>query len=131
LMLGACSDSGPSRDGNAQGIPASQTPAAPTATPNVSILRWGPQTTKAGLGFAVQKNGNSAMWFEQRGIEDVAAVEVWFDQTPLPGTIVKANELVTVEVPPQLFTKPGTFSLRVKLQLSGQYIEVGTFEVLP
>jgi hypothetical protein len=108
-----------------------QAKSASVATPNVSILRWGPQTTKAGAGFAVQKNGNSALWFEQRGIENNADVEIWFDTTRLPGTIVKANEVITVEVPAQLISRPGVFSIYMTLQSSGRRIDVGSFEVLP
>jgi hypothetical protein len=42
----------------------------------VSILKWGPQQTKVGTSFFPQPNGNSALWFEQRGIHNAESVSV-------------------------------------------------------
>jgi hypothetical protein len=99
--------------------------------PAVTVLKWGPQGTKAGVGFAVQKSGNSALWFEQRGIHSAPSVEVWFDQTRLSGMAIKPDEGGSAEVPPELIAKPGKYPVYLKLLPSGQRVELGVFEVTP
>jgi len=106
--------------------------AAPDpAPPQVTILKWGPQGTKAGQGFAVQKGGNSALWFEQRGIHSAPSVEVWFDQTRLPGMAITPDQGGSAEVPPELLAKPGKYPVYLKLLPGGQRVDLGVFEVTP
>lgn len=115
-------------------VPAVATPPALTVqspTPVVKVMNWGPQFTKAGQGFAVQKSGNSALWFEQRGVHSADSAEVWFDQTRLPGMAIKPNEGGSAEVPAQLLAKPGRYSVYLKLLPGGEKVEIGTFEVTP
>jgi hypothetical protein len=122
-LTGGCSDSSPPK--------APEPGASPVAAPTVTVLKWGPQSTKAGTGFAVQSNGNSALWFEQRGLYVAGSVEVWFNQTRLQGVALKPNEAGSAEVPPELLTKAGKYPLHLKLQPSGQRVELGVFEVTP
>lgn len=132
-LLAGCSDPAP---------PSAPTPGAPPsvagssaatqpAAPAVTILKWGPQATKAGTGFAVQKSGNSALWFEQRGVHSADSVEVWFDQTRLPGMALTPNEGGSAEVPPELLAKPGRYAVYLKLVPGGQRVDLGEFEVTP
>ena len=101
------------------------------ATVQVSVLNWGPQVTKAGTGFSMQANGNSALWFEQRGIPHAGAAELWLDKTALPGVIITPNEAGSAEVPPTLISKPGKYPVYVIFRPQNQRVELGTFEVLP
>ena len=132
--LGACSDGGapvapsPGAKPSVPGAAASST--APTG-PQVTVLKWGPQGTKAGVGFAVQKGGNSALWFEQRGIHSAPSVEVWFDQTRLPGMAITPDQGGSAEVPPELLAKPGKYPVYLKLLPGGQRVDLGVFEVTP
>lgn len=133
-LLAGCSDPAP---------PSAPTPGAPpsvagapagaavAAAPTVTILKWGPQSTRAGTGFAVQKSGNSALWFEQRGVHSADSVEVWFDQTRLPGMALTPNEGGSAEVPPELLAKPGRYAVYLKLVPGGQRVDLGEFEVTP
>jgi hypothetical protein len=79
----------------------------------------------------VQSNGNSALWFEQRGLYVAGSAEVWFDQTRLQGVALKPNEAGSAEVPPELLTKAGKYPVYLKLQPGGQRVELGIFEVTP
>lgn len=100
-------------------------------TNDVTILKWGPQGTKAGTGFAVQANGNSALWFEQRGIHSAESVQVWWDATQLPGMAITPNVGGSAEIPPSLISAPGKFPVYLILQPQNQRVDIGTFEVLP
>ena len=125
-----CSDS----SGPAKPTPAAVTPpavAVPAPAPTVTVLNWGPQSTKAGQGFSVQKNGNSALWFEQRGVHSAESVEVWFDQTRLPGMALKPNVGGSAEVPPEVLAKPGKYPVYLKLLPGGQRVDLGMFVVAP
>jgi hypothetical protein len=130
VWLMGCSDSA----GPAKSTPAPATPpavAAPAPAPAVKVLNWGPQSTKVGQGFSVQKSGNSALWFAQRGVHSSDSAEVWFDQTRLSGMVIKPNEGGSAEVPAQLLAKPGRYPVYLKLLPSGEKVELGTFEVTP
>jgi hypothetical protein len=118
LALVACSD----------GVKDS---AVAEAKIEISILKWGPQGTKAGNGFAIQPNGNSALWFEQRGIHNAESVQVWFDNTKLTGMALTPNVGGSAEVPPTLIAKPGKYPVYLILKPQNQRVELGTFEVLP
>ena len=108
---------------------AVQNSPAPVA-PNVTIIKWGPQVTKASQGFSVQSNGNSALWFEQRGIQSAPSVEVWFDQTRLPGVVINPDQMGSAEVPSDLLTRPGRYPVYLKVLPNGTRVELGIFEVV-
>jgi len=97
----------------------------------VAILKWGPQGTKAGSGFSIQPTGNSALWFEQRGIHSAESVQVWFDKTQLTGMAITPNVGGSAEVPPALIAKPGKYPVYLILEPQNQRVDLGTFEVLP
>ncbi len=97
----------------------------------VTVSKWAPQSTKAGVGFSLQPNGNSAIWFEQRGINSAESVEVWFDKTKLDGMVIVPGERGSAEVPPALLTKPGKFPVYFLLKPSNRRVEIGLFEVTP
>ena len=108
-----------------------KTPVTTAGKVEVSILKWGPQGTKAGTGFAVQANGNSALWFEQRGINSAESVQVWFDNTQLAGIALTPNVGGSAEVPPSLISQPGKYPVYLILKPQNQRVELGTFGVLP
>lgn len=97
----------------------------------VQVLNWGPKETKVGIGFSIQPNGNSALWFQQRGIPHAGAAEVWMDQTALTGTVITPNESGSAEVPAALIAKPGKYPVYLILKPQNQRVDLGTFEVLP
>ncbi|MBD8049680.1 hypothetical protein [Limnohabitans radicicola] len=108
-----------------------KTPASTENKVEVSILKWGPQGTKAGKGFAIQANGNSALWFEQRGVHSAESAQVWFDNTQLTGMAITPNVGGSAEIPPALIAKPGKYPVYLILKPQNQRVELGTFEVLP
>lgn len=130
-LLAGCSDSSAPKAPSPGAAPTVPAVAPAPAAPVVTILKWGPQGTKAGVGFSVQKSGNSALWFEQRGIHSAAGVEVWFDQTRLSGMAIKPDEGGSAEVPAELLTKPGKYPVYLKLLPGGQRVDLGVFEVTP
>lgn len=106
-------------------------PTQVKVTPEVTVIKWGPQFTKVKTPFGLQPNGNSALWFEQRGIHSADSVEVWLGDTQLPGMAIKPNEGGSAEVPAALLNKPGQLPLYFILKPSGQKVEVGFLEVKP
>lgn len=118
FLLIACSDE-------------AKTPVTAASKIEVLILNWGPQETKAGTGFAIQANGNSAIWFKQRGIHSADSVQVWFDNSKLAGMALTPNVDGSAEVPPSLLSKPGKYPVYLILKPQNQRVELGTFEVLP
>ena len=106
-------------------------PAQVKKVQEVSVSKWGPQSTKVNITFAKQPNGNSALWFEQKGIHSAESVEVWLGDTKLSGMAIKPNEGGSAEVPAALLSKPGQLALYFILKPSGQKIDVGMFEVKP
>lgn len=125
LMLCACSE---------QKAPADSKPAPSASAPvlvaaEVKIAQWGPNTTKVGQGFAQQANGNSALWFEQKGIFSPDGVEVWLGNNKLDNLIITPDSLGTVEVSPALLKVPGRFPLYLVVKADGKKIQIGEFEV--
>jgi hypothetical protein len=120
LCISACSDS--TKDA---------LPTSAEVKNTVTVVNWGPQFTKAGASFAVQANGNSALWFEQRGIHSAESVQVWFDNTQLKGMAITPNVGGSAEVPPALISKPGKYPVYLILKPQNQRVDLGTFEVLP
>jgi hypothetical protein len=129
ILVGCSDPATPPVPGAQPTVPGVSAPAP--AAPQVTILKWGPQGTKAGQGFAVQKSGNSALWFEQRGIHSAPSVEVWFDQARLPDIAIKPDQGGSAEVPPELLAKPGRYPVYLKLVPGGQRVDLGVFEVTP
>jgi hypothetical protein len=106
-------------------------PAQVQQVQEVTVAKWGPQSTKVKTTFATQANGNSALWFEQKGIHSAESVEVWLGDTKLSGMAIKPNEGGSAEVPAALLSKPGQLALYFILKPSGQKIDVGMFEIKP
>lgn len=103
-------------------------PAQPVA-PAVQVINWGPKGAVVGQGFSVQKNGNSAIWFEARGIGNANMVEVWFGDRKLDGMAIIPNEGGSAEVPAELLAKVGKFPIYLLMKPEGTRVELGTFEV--
>jgi len=122
LLLGACSDK---RDQVSAADPSVQR----TVSGDVKIGAWGPQSTKLGQRFGQQANGNSAFWFEQKGIFSSKDAEVWLDKNKLENLIIKPDALGTVEVDPELIKKPGNYSLYIVILSDGKKINIGEFQV--
>lgn len=122
FLLGACSD---------QKSPsvAPVVPPVAAAAPDVKVAQWGPNTTVAGKGFAKQANGNSALWFEQKGIVSPDSVEVWFGTSKLENLIITPDVVGTVEVPPELLKKAGKYPVYLVVKANGKKVDIGEFEV--
>jgi hypothetical protein len=121
IFLGGCSEK---KD------PSSiNTAEAAKTTQSIEVLNWGPKETVAGKSFAVQKNGNSAIWFEQRGINNAAMVEIWFDDHRLESIAISPDKVGTAEVPPELITKPGKYAIYIRTNPEGKRIDIGIFEI--
>lgn len=122
FLLGACSD-------NRDRVSAADTTVQRTVSGDVKIGAWGPQAIKLGQGFNQQANGNSAFWFEQRGIFGPNDVEVWIDKSRLDNLIIKPDMMGTVEVSPELIKKPGKYLVYLVILSDGKKINIGEFEV--
>jgi hypothetical protein len=124
LMLAACS-----QQSDTPGADTKAPAPAATAVPAIQIVNWGPRSTPAGKGFAVQPNGNSAIWFEARGVSTANPIEVWFGDRKLEGMALIPDKGGSAEVPPELIAKPGGFPIYLKEKSSGTRVDLGTFEV--
>jgi hypothetical protein len=108
---------------------ASKAEAVQPVAPAIQVLNWGPRATAARMGFSVQKNGNSAIWFEARGIGNADMVEVWFADRKLDGMAIKPGEGGSAEVPAELLAKPGKYPVYLVTKPEGTRVELGVFEV--
>jgi hypothetical protein len=79
------------------------------ATLPLVLKEIGPLKTKAGQGFNVQPNGESAMWFKAENATKTT-VAVW-GETRLNTTFVNPTELTASIVPKELYSKPGQIQL--------------------
>jgi len=128
IALSGCSDKKDVPVAPKLDTPTAAAPAAPAA-PAVQVLNWGPKATAAGQGFSVQSGGNSAIWFEQRGIGNAQMVEVWFADRKLEGMAITPDQGGSAEVPPDLIAKPGKYPVYLVIKPEGTRIDMGTFEV--
>lgn len=109
LLLTACSKN-PANEANA--TVASDSSAAQGALHgNLKITSWGPDSTRAGVTFNAQPNGEAALWVRLNQSIDGYQASVEFDGTLLPGNVT--DNLVTAGVPAMLYAKPGAYTLRV------------------
>jgi hypothetical protein len=122
LLLGACSDQ------KSPSVAPAVPPIAAVAV-DVKVAQWGPNTTVAGKGFAQQANGNSALWFEQKGIASPDSVEVWFGTSKLESLIITPDIVGTVEVPAELLKTAGKYPVYLVVKANGKRVEIGEFEV--
>ena len=67
------------------------------------ILKFGPTTTKPGIGFNTLPDGESYLWFKTANVNDV--VEVRMDDETLNST--SSIDMITCLVPKKFFIKPG------------------------
>jgi hypothetical protein len=72
------------------------------------LKQMGPMKTKAGVGFNVQPNGESAIWTITENATRTTVV-VW-GETQLHSTFGSAKA-VTALVPKELYSKPGQFQV--------------------
>lgn len=115
---------------NKKEVPEMPKAEAPVVVaPVIQVLNWGPTVTQAGKGFSVQSTGNSAIWFEQRGIGNAQMVEVWFADRKLEGMVITPDKGGSAEVPPDLIAKPGKYPVFLVIKPEGMRIDMGTFEV--
>ena len=122
IFMFGCSD----RHDNAQ---QHSTENSQKDTSAITIVNWGPKFTQVDTGFAVQSNGNSAIWFEQRGIERKEDIRIFFDGTELGGVAIIPNG-GSAEIPKSLLRKEGKFPIYIILKNDDQ-VELGHFNVLP
>jgi hypothetical protein len=97
--------------------------------PSVEIIKWGPQSTVVGAGFAVQSDGNSAIWFEQKGIDSADGIKVFFNDAQLTDIAITPNAGGSAEVPMALLQEEGKFPIYIILK-SGKRVDLGAFAII-
>jgi len=77
---------------------------------NLKILKYGPSTIRANIGFHVQANGESALWIMMnQDLQGKAYIVI--NGTRLPG--VHRGNIVSAEIPSSLYSKPGSYPMYV------------------
>ena len=77
---------------------------------NLKILKYGPSTIRANIGFHVQANGESALWIMMsQDLQGKAYIVI--NGTRLPG--VHRGNIVSAEIPSLLYSKPGSSPMYV------------------
>ena len=120
--LGGCTDQKSATSSTEQQLGQPQTPA-------ITVIKWGPQGTTAGKGFSLQSNGNSAIWFEARGIGNAEMVEIWFADKKLSGMAIVPDAGGSAEVPATLISTPGKYPVYLVIKPEGKRVDLGIFEV--
>ena len=81
------------------------------------LKQMGPMKTKAGVGFNVQSNGESAIWTTTENATKTTVI-VW-GETQLRSTFGSPKG-VTALVPKELYTKPGKFQVHLSDTRTGK-----------
>lgn len=135
IVLSAC-DSQPTA---APGAAASNAPAvaAPAPMPEpgsvvpsaVTIIKWGPERTKAGEPFNVQADGNSGIWFElDAAVPAGTSISGSFGGKPLIGPVVD-GKFGAATIPVDYLATPGTYPLELHIPADGPAIAGGSIIV--
>lgn len=99
------------------------------AAPNIRITAWGPQSTLAGKGFNVQKNGVSAIWFKMSGAATPSMMEAWFGNKKMEKFSVSPNKGGAMQVPQELIANKGEFPVYLVHKPSKKRYDIGKFIV--
>jgi hypothetical protein len=86
---------------------------------------WGPQETDEGKGVNIQPDGVSAVWISASGISPDPGTQVTFGTFSGLGVVV-SEKLVTVGVPKDVITNPGTYDVQI-IEPNGRKSHVGVF----
>lgn len=84
---------------------------------NLEILKYGPSTIRANIGFHVQANGESALWIQMNRYLQ-GKLYIVINGTRLAG--VHRGNIVTAEIPAPLYSKPGSYPMYV-LEVVGNH----------
>lgn len=114
LTVGGCGNGGSQNNGGANsGAGASKVAA-------FHIKNWGPKSTKAGIPFNKQPNGNAAFWVKVGSSAEGTDAELVFAGHALPTAI--QDNLLTAQVSRDLYGQPGKYALQVKRSAGGKEI---------
>lgn len=126
LLVSACNPQQPVA-GIAAGAAAAS--AGNSAEAELTVVNWGDRSTRAGIPFNVQADGQSGIYFELSQPVRSAGVNVSFDGKPLDGVVVNGS-IVTATIPSAYLAEPGSYPLVLELQPAATRIEAGDFQVV-
>lgn len=98
-------------------------------SPEINVTAWGPQSTQAGKGFNIQKNGVSAIWFKMSGVVAPGTMEAWFGDRKLENFSVASDKGGGIQIPQELLAKTGEYPVYLVHNLSRKRYEIGKFLV--
>ncbi|MCP4693498.1 MAG: hypothetical protein GY859_36015 [Desulfobacterales bacterium] len=82
-------------------------------TDGLIIEKFGPISTTAGKGFNAQPGGESAMWFNTRGVYNKSIVVV-FGEEKVKAVVDVKRQVVTTVVPESVFASPGPVEIYLR-----------------
>jgi len=91
------------------------------------ILRFGPITTKPGMEFNKQPNGDSVMWFKVKNVESSVVVKI--DEFEIPGYF--GGDLVTCTIPKKFFSAASEHRIYLYNKSNGLTSNTVIFSVKP
>jgi len=100
--------------------------------PDIKVLKWGPQSTLAGMPFNVQPSGHSAIWIASTGAFHPESIEGWFGNRKVTGlSIVPGHGEGGMTLGKEQLAVPGKYPVYLKHIPTNTRFDLGTFEVLP
>lgn len=102
--------------------------AAPKPVSSLKIINWAPQTTKAGVAFNAQPDGNSGVFFELDGDVPPIAFTATFDGKPMSG-VVASGHVVTATIPSDYLKSPGQHQIEIQAPSENAKIGPVTFTI--
>lgn len=110
--------------------PAAEVSAEGATAPKAewAVVNWGQQTTKAGVEFNVQRDGNSGISFELNQPAPASELAVSFGGKPLTG-VVASGVIVTATIPAEYIAVAGSYPVVVQIPALGKNISAGNFIV--
>ena len=96
-------------------------------TDNLKIVAWAPTGTRAGVGFNVQSDDQSALWVRVNADVPDRGVYVVLGGIRLASMTSRKNpDVITSIVPPGVYRKPRKFSLHVEAESNGKVVRSNT-----
>ena len=93
------------------------------------VINWDLRGTTAGKGFAVQPNGDSALWFEFSGPGNANNLEIWLGDQKLSGLAINPGKVGSAHITKELLVNPKKVPVHLVYALSAKKIDLGIFEI--
>lgn len=132
IALSGCEEVGKDNVATETNKPVVSQVVAVTDVPELTVLKWGPLGTTAGVVVNKQPNGETSFWFQLAGQAKAGTkLELWFGDTRLADVVVNAELITSGILPTPLLDKAGDYPVYFVHAPTKKRIDVGIFKIAP